>query len=294
MQCLACWANGISAFDIIPTKPLTSILIQAENDDGDIAEMRDGICRGLNLSVSQRANFFSDVRVFTSNGLTGARFCDEVVRSLLNSYHPSIVAIDPALAFLGGDVKEQRDVSDFLRSRLNPLLLEFKCACLIVHHTNKPPSGKEKGEWRNGDMAYLGSGSAEWANWSRASLGLQSQGVPGVYKLIASKRGSRLGWKDENEEKTYQRLIVHSKEKGVICWHWGDEQDLPDRGRPKQWDGTKIVRLLGGGLTTSDWQKAASDETGCPRSTFYRLKEELEKSGRVSQQKVDSKWVIVS
>lgn len=47
MQAAACWALERSCFGIAPARPLRSVIIQAENDDGDMAEMRDGVLAGL-------------------------------------------------------------------------------------------------------------------------------------------------------------------------------------------------------------------------------------------------------
>lgn len=47
MQAKILWALGRPAFGIVPARPLKSLLIQAENDDGDLAEMRDGVIKGL-------------------------------------------------------------------------------------------------------------------------------------------------------------------------------------------------------------------------------------------------------
>ena len=55
MQAMILWAVGREAFGIKPTRPLKSLLVQAENDDGDLAEMRDGVIRGLGLSDEDRA-----------------------------------------------------------------------------------------------------------------------------------------------------------------------------------------------------------------------------------------------
>jgi hypothetical protein len=41
MQCMILWALGLPAFGIAPVRPLKSLLIQAENDEGDLAEMRE-------------------------------------------------------------------------------------------------------------------------------------------------------------------------------------------------------------------------------------------------------------
>lgn len=231
MQMLALWANGMDFFGITPTKPLTSVLVQAENDEGDLAEMRNGVCAGLGFNECQRHNFFTRVLVRSSTGQTGKAFCDNELEPLLNLHRPNLITVDPALSFLGGDSKDQRDVGGFLRGMINPILFRYKCAGIIVHHTNKPASGKEKPEWKNGEMAYLGSGSAEWANWARAILSMQSTGTPGIYKLHAAKRGARLGWRIDNPDSpdhpeiVYEKVIAHTKKPGEICW---TEGELPE------------------------------------------------------------------
>jgi phage/plasmid primase-like uncharacterized protein len=229
VQAAGLWANGLDFFDVIPRKPLKTLIIQAENDDGDIAQMRDGISTGLKFTREQRLCFFENVLVYPSWGVTGRAFCQEVVRPLLDLHDPNLVAIDPALSFLGGDVKEQKVVGQFLREYLNPVIFEHTCACIVMHHTNKPLTGKEKGSWRNGELAYTGSGSAEWANWPRAVIALQSTGNPGYYNLHASKRGARLGWTNSDDELIYQKMIAWSRDKNVIFWREPDPGELPEQ-----------------------------------------------------------------
>ena len=50
MQFMISWALGRPVFGIEPARPIKSLLIQAENDDGDLAEMRDSIVKGLELT----------------------------------------------------------------------------------------------------------------------------------------------------------------------------------------------------------------------------------------------------
>ena len=45
-----CWAVGRECFGIQPPQPLKILYVQAENDEGDLSEMRDGVNNGLNLS----------------------------------------------------------------------------------------------------------------------------------------------------------------------------------------------------------------------------------------------------
>lgn len=232
VQCFALWSNGLPAFGIEPTHPLRCLIIQAENDEGDMAQIRDGICKGLEFHVEQRNTFFNNVLVHQSQGVGGKLFCSEVLDKLLDLHQLDIVGIDPALAYIGGEISNQAVVSEFLRGYINPILSAHNCAAAIVSHTNKPPMGKEKPNWLNGEMAYIATGSAEWTNWARAILSLQSVGTHGFYKLHAAKRGARLAWHDPNDESenpppAYEKLIQHSREKGTICWHDAKESDLP-------------------------------------------------------------------
>ncbi len=47
MQAALCWAIERDFFGIVPARPLRSLMIQSENDEGDLAEMRDGVLAGL-------------------------------------------------------------------------------------------------------------------------------------------------------------------------------------------------------------------------------------------------------
>jgi hypothetical protein len=50
MQAAVLRSIGRSFFGIQPARPLTSLLVQAENDDGDLVEQREGVFTGLGLT----------------------------------------------------------------------------------------------------------------------------------------------------------------------------------------------------------------------------------------------------
>lgn len=229
MQAMVLWALGRPAFGIALPRPLKSLLIQAENDEGDLAEMRDGVIKGLNLTPEENITAMKNIIVVREDVRTGCRFFTETARPLLTEHQPDLLWIDPALSYLGGEANSQKDVGGFLRNQLNPLLREFKCGGVVVHHTNKPASGREKSDWSGGDFAYLGGGSAEWANWARAILAIRSLGSHSVFELRAAKRGGRLGWTEaDGETKTFTKLIAHANEPGVICWREADASEKPE------------------------------------------------------------------
>jgi len=229
MQAAMSWSQGKPFFGIQPARPLKSLIIQAENDDGDTAEMRDGVTEGVGINPAE-----CNVDVYQETISTGRMFLERVVRPLLLAHKPDLLWIDPANSYIGGNVKEQDIVGGFLRNGLNPLLREFRCGSIVVHHTNKPPTGREKSDWQAGDLAYLGSGSTEWANWARAVLAIRSVGSHDVFELVAAKRGGRLGWKLPDGQKTYHRWIAHAKEPGIICWREAEESEITaSKAKPK-------------------------------------------------------------
>jgi hypothetical protein len=204
------------------------LLIQAENDDGDLAEMRDGVIAGLDLADSEKQAAMANIIVAREDTWTGVAFFAGTVRPLLAEHRPDLLWIDPALSYLGAEANSQKDVGGFLRNHLNPLLREFNCGGIIVHHTNKPASGREKPDWSGGDFAYLGGGSAEWANWARGVIALRSLGSHSIFEVRAAKRGGRLGWTEaDGVTRAYAKLIAHATEPGVICWRDASISELP-------------------------------------------------------------------
>jgi RecA-family ATPase len=172
MQAAILWALGKPFFSIKPERPLKSLIVQAENDDIDLVEMRDGICAELGLNADEQAAVGCRVFIMTAHerGMELFRRLDPEVER----FKADLLILDPLFAYMDGAVKDQEDVSAFLRSMLQPFIVRHKMGALVLHHTNKPPSGREKSTWQAGDFAYAGSGSIEFANWARAVVVLRS------------------------------------------------------------------------------------------------------------------------
>lgn len=213
IQVLVQWAIGRSAFGIEPTRPLKSLLIQSENDDGDLAEMREGVLSGMPLLPDERERAARAIDTCHATSLVSDEVGD-YIREKAVGY--DLVFLDPAFGFLGGDAMQARDVTHFLREVINPAIAEVGCAIVIVHHTNKYTSEGNKGQARAMDSAYAGSGSAEWTNWPRAILSIRSLSDDAVFELRAAKRGSRLRWKDDQDKPTLVKAISHCED--MICW----------------------------------------------------------------------------
>lgn len=289
LQASACWSVGRDFFGIQPTRPLRTLYIQAENDDGDIAAIRDGIVTGLQFTEQERELFFQNVLVYTETALTGKRFCNEIIRPLLDFHHSDICAIDPVLSYLGGDTKEQSVVGAFLRNYLNPVLYDFDCAAFVNHHTNKSASHEDNAS----DFAYYGSGSAEWANWARAILALQPTKSKSVFKLHIAKRGQKLGWKSKSGETLYHKHIAHSSDSNIF-WHEAASSEIPKHGPSNSKKIEKLLApLLISSLSNKDWAKFAWDKLNIPRTSFDRYKDQLEADGRIFQSKINDNWSAV-
>jgi hypothetical protein len=212
-------------FGVAPSRNLKSLLIQGENDDGDVTEMRDGAYRGMNLSEQEQIDAGGAVQVVCESIATGSDFI-ALAGELVAAHKPDMLLIDPLFAFCGCNVSDQERMSAFLRNGLNPILQGSGCGAIVAHHTNKPSVGREKPDWRAGDFAYLGSGSAELANWARAVVGIRSVGSHSVFEIVLGKRGRRAGLVDDEGKPKYSFYIKHSAV--GICWETATEDDLPD------------------------------------------------------------------
>ena len=290
LQLMLCFAVGRECFGFKPSKPLRSLYIQAENDDGDLAELRDGIFYGLRFTAKERQQATTNVHFATVDDATGAEFIWSVLEPLTVEIKPDLLWIDPLFAYVQGSVSNQETVSPWLRTQLTPLLRSQNVGCILIHHTNKPPSGAAKPNWQAGDFAYLGSGSAELANWPRAVVGIRNVGSHDVFELCLGKRGGRLGWKNTEGQTIYARFIAHGAD--GIYWREVEAEAVPKAGRPSQFDDSEILDLLPAeGLSLSDWLERCKKECGVSESTFQRSRRRLVKAEQISKCRESGKWI---
>lgn len=221
MQFAAGWAVGRPVFGISPVRPLKVLVVQAENDEGDLAEQINGVREGMGLDVfssppPETLDLLRKNLVFVRDTThTGQRFA-EAIRILVEKHRPDIVVFDPLLSFVGGDISKQEVCSQFLRGWLNPISEATGVAWFAIHHTGKPPSDKDarKG-WQSSDWSYAGIGSSELTNWTRASMVLRQTG-PGAFQLMLPKRGGRAGATHPDGEPTTVVWLRHAE--GRIHW----------------------------------------------------------------------------
>lgn len=207
------FAIGRDALGFHPTRPLKSLVVQAEDDDLDLCDMAGGIVSALAPTDAERQQMRENVILVTERAVTGERFLN-LAAALLREHRPDLLHFNPVSAFFGNDLNDQQEVARFFRNGLNPLLAEYRAACIPVHHVTKP--SKDKDGWKDGALAYLGAGSADLANWAREVLTLR-QTAPGLYELTATKRWRKLGWTDSDGKPTGTRLVAHGTN-GRMVW----------------------------------------------------------------------------
>jgi AAA domain len=237
------WSCGRPAFEIRPSRPLRILIVQAEDDKGDVTEAA-AMIRQLGLSESETA--LADVNTWLEhvNDVCGDAFIAEL-DAILEQHPADIVIINPFTAYLGSDEKDTEACTRFLRNQLNPLLSRHKCAAVIIHHTPKVNFNRTD-DYRASDWMYRGSGAATLTNWARAYLTIdRCDNQPGTYRFIAAKRGQRIGWASNDGNPVLERYFCHSTIPGVILWDAVDEKDAPKlNSKFKALDLDKLLALV--------------------------------------------------
>lgn len=222
MQIALHWGAGLPCFDFEPTRPLNIILIQAENDERDLTEEINGVCRGASmyeLLAQSQINAAKDaVKVITDATHSGDGFISMLDKILSRETETDLIIIDPLFAFAGCNLSDQEKVSHFLRNQINPLLQKYNVAALFVHHMAKP--SRQQVPSTNFNNTYNYHGSAEIANWARFTIVLERcKDKDGniFFELTTPKRGRRLKWEKNTK---------------YLCWcdnyiYWQELQKAP-------------------------------------------------------------------
>ena len=219
------WALGREPFGLKSRKgPLRSVILQAENSFGDIAEGVQGVLAGMQVATSSdviMSQLRERVHFYREAIRTGEDF-GKLIREIVIRHSADCLWVDPLLAYSGINMSDQEEASHFLRHILQPVLQETGVILFALHHTTKPKPSKDAAPNDIDSLAYAGGGSAEFANWFRSVIVLQKTQDSGDlphYDLRLAKRGGRAGVKDPATD-AFTRTIPlrHSREAGVVCW----------------------------------------------------------------------------
>ena len=285
MQLMILWALGLPAFNVTPIKPLRSLLIQAENDHGDLAEMYQGVRHGMGLTCEQERLLDDQIIIYRDTTHTGGDFTG-LARRLVEHHRPDIAWADPLLNYIGDDISEQRVIAEFCCKQLNAIALDTGVIWGLLHHTGKPSKDPKSAEhWTASDLAYSGLGSSALVNWSRETAVLMRiktpEGQPPTFQLSMTKRRKRAGLRDSVGSPTDTIFLRHSGG-GGICWEQCEppvvatEETKPGRykmgGRPSTFDEGAFraaIDAAGGTLTRENAAQIAA-KMGAGVRTIWR------------------------
>lgn len=322
MQAGLAWGQGQALWGVKPTggRRLKSLYIQAENDEGDMAEMCQGVLRSTprppGMTEEQFLREMSAQMVFVRDAVhSGVDFARSASR-LIAKHKPDLVWVDPLLSYVGDDISTQKVASNFLRNTLNPIAFDTGIVWMLLHHTGKPSTDpKARAHWTDHDFAYQAFGSSELVNWARAVNVLR--GLPsGMFELRFGKRGKRsgltmydgdlvdldqalegmgpdVGAKDQRGEYTDVIYLKHA-EKGIY-WEQIEaptEEQLAQASKKRsagkfdtKFTVDTVLDLLRGvennGRKAKEVCQLCYDEAGMSRAAFYRLWPEVKKSASV-------------
>jgi hypothetical protein len=235
MQASVLWSVGRPFFGIKAVRPLRIVILQAENDRGDVAEAFQDCVAGAMLHQPEMNALQENLHIYRDTTSVGSSF-PPTLRRLITDHQADVVLVDPLLSFAGIDVSDQEQASHFLRHDLAPILLETGCVLIAMHHTGKPRSAKDKEGQTVADLAYQGLGSSEFTNYFREVAVLaRCAGDEPIYKFALTKRRFRAKLQDALGQFSGTITIRHCREAGVIRWEYApDPEAPPEQAKPDQ------------------------------------------------------------
>jgi hypothetical protein len=267
---------GRHIFGLRVVAPLRVLYVQAEDDNGDVAEAVQGVVASYDLTDEERALAAQNFRTVRWADATGERFISRLLSE--HSRHPfDLLIINPLFSFAGCDLLNPAQVGNFFRHLLNPLLFRTKSAAIVVHHTKKPNADPKVAN-NEDNAAYDPFGSSDITNWARAVISMQTVKGSGnrVCKLIFGKRGARARLTDNEGRPTTSVLVEHSS-KG-LCWvpsDWTPATSSNGQYAPK-YDINRARLLYNPARTWPDNKRVIAADMGCDPRTVHGWKSQLE------------------
>jgi RecA-family ATPase len=218
LQAAILWCCGLIAFGIEPSKALRILIIQSEDDDGDCTEMAS-VMNHLGLTDEQKTLVEENSEVIRCNDFLGKKFVDAIRYRLdearIAAKAFDLVIVNPYGSYLGADVKDYNACAKFLQELINPLLNEFGCGIILIHHTPKT-NFQNTNKYSIWDWSYYGAGTAVITNWARSILVIKPETDDmSVFKFIAAKRGKRIG---DEWEGGFEKYFAWSTKPGLLRW----------------------------------------------------------------------------
>ncbi len=274
LQAAICFALQQALFGLECKKPFKSVILSAEDDDGDLSETIQGVAKAMGITESDPRfeTIINSVFIYQeaeAKGLKAIGYAEMLVRE----HKADFVWINPLLSYFTGNPSDAKDSGEFCGA-LSGMQFNTGVCTMLVHHTGKPKEADSTKHWSVDDFSYAGLGSSVWTNWTRAVVVLQGLKKPsGVFVLRFAKRGNRTGIVDDDFNRIREVYLQHADV--GLCWLPSDY--LPDEnkdqgGRPKKakwelisdrWDGTPMPNV--------DWIKLCQRTLNISERTARRI-----------------------
>ena len=221
IQMAISWAAGKSFFGIKSQVPRRVLVIQGENDQGDIAEGFQDVRAGFSdWSLEDESTLNQNLNILRVNEKTGEEFAD-ILKAKAVEHAAEFVFVDPLLSYASGNISSTEDMSFFLRKQIAPVLKGTGIVLVAIHHTGKPGNPDDKANKTVTDNSYEGIGSSEITNFFRAVMVLsRAEKEEPVFRLLISKRRGRAGLMDRMSEMTDTVYLAHSRKSGEVKWEY--------------------------------------------------------------------------
>ena len=207
------------------TKPLKVLLVQAENDDFEIAEVLQSITR--DWSDERKQLLSENLHIYCLWEITGEDFAKWLGKRA-DKLKIDVAFVDPLMSYCGCDVLNNQAMGEFLRQNINshlkarkePTSPLMKFGLIFIHHTGKggktaPKRGAKATESTSYDML----GASELTNWARFVMNLshssRSTTDHRVFDLSVTKRGNRSELISVEDPGSWKCRIQHSSKQGI-------------------------------------------------------------------------------
>ena len=291
MMQIACYlATGTPIFGLKSFRPLKQLLIQAENDKGDLSEQLNGVFSGIekigDIDLNEKAEQIEkNIGLHRVVGKSGNSFLT-LLDTLLEIDRPDMVWIDPLFAFAGCDLINSEKTGKFLREGLFPIFVKRKTCGMVLHHIGKPVrDNKEQTKMAAIDYQYLGFGTSEIQNSFRAVNILVPVKGTSTFKLVFSKRGERAGAKDMDGSWTREVFLEHSAPADGICWLQTEEPEEENSkgGRPTKFSASMVLDQMSvvHPVKTDTLRQRLYRDENMSRATFFEIWKQLRKDEKV-------------
>jgi len=206
------WSLGLDLFGIKPVNALRCLIIQAENNQGDLAIAFQDLLKSQKLSAEQMKQLGENLVFQQVSSKAGTAFV-EYAKAQIAKHKPDVIIADPLFSYAGGDVSKQAEMSPFLRNQIQPILNETGVIWAFVHHTGKPP---RDGQQSNRRALYDSLGSTDLTNWAREIISIRYEDWDErIFKVEFGKRARQANLVDGSGRPVYDLFLKHSKN-GVV------------------------------------------------------------------------------